>query len=113
MRWVRLLIRNGREDDVARSIEHELPVRSHYGRPIGPILDIGTWIDGEDKIDIPLFLQQWPQWDILEILAAIDQRDIFEAWDEVGRAVEATEGIGVDGNVFLCFIEDLEDCWDD
>jgi hypothetical protein len=113
MRWIRLLIRDRGEDNIARSIEHKLAIRGNHGRPIWPILDIGARVDRKDEIDIPLFLQDWPQRDILEILPAIDEGDVFKAGNGVGGAVDATEGIGIDGDVFLCFVEDLEDRCDD
>lgn len=113
MRGVRLLIRDRGKDDIARSIEHKLPIRGDHGRRIWPILDIGARVDGKNEIDISLFLQEWPQRDILEILPAIDKGDVLEAGGGVGGAVDAAEGIRVDGDVFLCFIEDLEDCVDD
>lgn len=69
-RYIRLLVRNIREDDVAGVIKPGFLVSHHHWSPVRPIiLCIRARVDCKNNVHISFFLKQWPQGNILKIFA--------------------------------------------
>lgn len=45
----------------------------HEGGPVGPVVfRIGGGVNGENHIDLSLWLEEWPERNVLAVLATVD-----------------------------------------
>ena len=93
-------VRDGGEGGAVGDWEEAALVGGDEGGAVGPVGHVSAGVDGEDHVYAPERLDQWLQGDVLEILAAVNQRQSAGAGTD--RIAKTEEGVGaVVGNVVV------------